>query len=163
MHITLGWLHSQLIGNYSARRTTRLATKQSKDAPDPRDKPARNHAAGHPPYISSPRMLDLPSSSRTPPVTPHAAPTRHQPRQSTVSTAKPTVRNSVQGGKPKLVPVKVVSGVLLRGKSRCNRTRCRGCLRRHCPIRKSRWVMADCGERRAGLDSLRRRDRCCGK
>jgi hypothetical protein len=78
----LGWLHSQeQLDNYS---TTRSPTTELKDCINPRDKPTRKHAAGCPSlYIPSPHNLP---SSRTPLVTPHRAPTRHQPRFSTVNT-----------------------------------------------------------------------------
>ena len=70
--------------DYSSRRTTRFATTGPKNHIDPRDKPVCKHAAGHPSlYILSPHNLP---SSRTPLVTPHRAPTRHQPRQSTINT-----------------------------------------------------------------------------
>jgi hypothetical protein len=158
-HIRLTTLTGQL-GNYSSRRTTRLATTQLKYALNTRNISAPKDAAGHPSlYTLSPHGLP---SSRTPLVTPHRAPTRHQPRQSTVNTRNSHHSRSAttSRGKPKLVPVKAVSGVLHRGKSHCYRRRYPRCLRRHGRMRKSRWLMADCGERRAGLGSLRRRDRC---
>lgn len=99
-------------------------------------------------YISSPADL---SSSRTPLDTPHRAPARHQPRADAhksihcapvlVKTRKTGPLRRQKASRRHEAPWQA-SGVLHGDKARGSCGRVAVCLRRHCLMWKSRWLMA---------------------